>query len=316
METVRYFLGTKSEIFFCPFPKVLGLEVAVVNSFSPGDVVVVPVFGETGEYWAKIAEAFGLSVVRLGGYGGKVPSPEDLRLFLQTRERKAIQGVLVPHVERTTGLFVDLAGWSKVCQSFGVLCVAEVGESFGVFPLELEAIGIDLAVVAEPLSFRDTVFFAVTRRAWEARERARCPRFALDFLCLQRWGAREVPSSFVACLEALQAVGKEAIWERRKYLARLFYEKVQALGFGIPGEESFPSVAIIELPEGTKGEDVLSALKEREICAGYVPWRDRILWVRYGDTLEVSEVYRILEVLQRFSAQKGLDTAEMEVDRE
>ncbi|MEN3202775.1 MAG: hypothetical protein ABDK87_03460 [Atribacterota bacterium] len=301
METVRYFLGTKSEIFFCPFPKVLGLEVAVVNSFSPGDVVIVPIFGETGECWAKIAEAFGLSVVRLGGYGGRAPSPEDLRLFLQTRERRTIRGVLVPHVERTTGLCADLAGWSKVCRSFGAFCVAEVGESFGVFPLELEAIGVDLAVVAEPLSFQDVVFFAVTKKAWEARERARCPRFALDFSRLQRWSTREVPSSFVAYLEALRAVGKEAIWERRKHLAKLFYEKVQALGFGIPGEESFPSVAIIGLPEGTKGEDVLSALKERGICAGYVPRRDGTLWIRYGDTLEASEVYGILEVLQRFS---------------
>lgn len=304
METVRYFLGTEGDILFCPLPRVLGLEAAVVNAFSPGDTVAVPIFGETGECWARIAEAFGLSVIRLGGYGGGVPTPEDLRLLLWTREKGVIRGVLVPHVERTTGLWVDLAGFGEVCRCFGVLCVAEVGESFGVFPLELDRAGVDLAVVAEPLLFRNVVFFVVGKRAWGAWERASCPRFGLNFSRIQEWNMERPPLPFVERLEALRALGKETLWERRKRLAELFREKIRALGVAVPQAELFPSVSIVELAGETQRESALSALWERGVAAGRVPQRENALWVRHGDTLEESEIYSILEVFERFSTLK------------
>lgn len=299
METIRYFLGTEEDVLFCPLPRVLGLEAAVVNVFSPGDTVIIPVFGETGECWAQIAEAFGLSVIRLGGYGGGTPTPEDLRLLLWTREKGTVGGVLVPHVERTTGLWVDLAGFGEVCRFFGVLCVAEVGESFGVFPLELDRAGIDLAVVTEPLLFQNVVFFAAGRRSWEAWKHARCPRFSLDFPRIREWSTEKPPLSFLERLEALRVSGKEALWERRKYLAALFRKRLQDLGMTASGEELFPSVSVVEFAGEAQMESVLSALWERGIAAGRVPQRKNALWVRYGDTLEESEIYGILEVFEK-----------------
>lgn len=313
MEMVRDFLGTESEVFFCPLPGVVGLEVAVVNSFSPGDTVAVLVFGETGERWAAIAEAFGLSVIRLGGYGGEAPSPEDLRLLFWTREKGAIQGVLVPHVERTSGLWIDLEAFGAVCRSFGSLFIAEVGESFGVFPLELDAFGVDLAVVSDPLSFQDTVFLAVGKRAWEAWRYARCPRFALDFSRI-RTLVRELPQALKERLELLRSMGRERVWEERRRLAELFRQEVQALGFGIPGEHLFPSVTVIELPGEIEGEVVLSALGREGVLAGRTPWKKQALWVRHGDALEVSEIQRILGILQRFVVGEGKDTSAMGVD--
>lgn len=304
METIRYFLGTDEDVLFCPLSKVLGLEAAVVNAFSPGDTVIIPVFGETGECWAQVAEAFGLLVIRLGGYGGGVPTPEDLRLLLWTREKGEIRGVLVPHVERTTGLWVDLAGFGEVCRFFGVLCVAEVGESFGVFPLELDRTGVDLAVVTEPLLFQNVVLFVAGRRAWEAWEHARCPRFGLDFSRIR--GRKENPPlSFLERLEALQALGKEALWERRKYLAELFRKKLQVLGVTVSQGDLFPSVSVVEFAEKTQRENVLSALWEQKIAAGRVPQRENALWVRHGDTLEESEIYGLLEVFEKFSTLKA-----------
>lgn len=298
METVQDVLGTKREILPCPLPGVLGLEAAVVNAFSPGDTVVVPVFGETGERWAAIAEAFGLSVIRLGGYGGEAPSPEDLRLLLWTREG-TVRGVLLPHVERTTGLFVDLENFGNVCRHFGVLCIAEVGESFGVFPLALDHAGIDLAVVCEPLGFENLVFLAIGKRAWEARESARCPRFALDFLRIREWAKGEVPFSFRERLEVLRGMGKEAVWERRKSLAERFREEAKTLGFRIAEWDCFPSVTVVMLPEGARGEQLLSLLQSRGIRSGWTS-QGRSLWIRHGDTLEDAEISRILELLGEF----------------
>ncbi|MBC7217115.1 MAG: alanine--glyoxylate aminotransferase family protein [Candidatus Caldatribacterium sp.] len=307
METVRHFLGTESKILFSPFPRVLGLETAVVNSFSPGDTVVVPVFGGTGECWARIAEAFGLSVIRLGGYGGEAPSCEDLRLLLWTQKR-AVRGVLVPHVERDSGLSLNLEAFGKVCRSFGVLFVAEVGDAFGVFPLELDAWGVDLAVVSEPLSFRDVSLFVVGERAWEARERARCPRFSLDFSRIREW-AQELPSPLGERLKFLRAMGWEDIQKQRLYLREALCQGARALGFGVTEGNLFPLIVILELPEGVEREELLFSLRRRGVLAGPVPRRDRTLWVRCGDTLSISEIHGILEVLR-----KGVHTAETEVD--
>lgn len=306
-EAVQYLLGTEKDVFFCPFPVSWGQEAVVVNCFSPGDTVVCVILGESGERWAKIAETFGLSVIRLGGYGGRPPAPEDLFLLFQTDRGRVARGVLVPHAEGTRGLWVDLGAFGKVCQSFGSLYAVDASESFGVFPLELDRSGVDVTVVGAPALPEHFSLLVVGERGWKEREGARCPRCALDFQSIQGLSrGQEIPSSFLERLGSLRGLGREVVWERRRYLASLFRKGAKILGFGVEEEENrFPSVTCLALPEGVGQEEVLAVLEEERVIAGRVPGMEGAVWVRHGDALVISEVLGILFALERVLAGKG-----------
>jgi aspartate aminotransferase-like enzyme len=306
-EVLQYFLGTAKEVFLCPFPAAWGREAVVVNCFSPGETVVCLVSGERGEHWARVAEGFGLSVIRLGGYGGKPPQAEDLYLLFEAERASSIKGVFVTHLEREEPLAVDLEALGRVCRSFDVLYALDVSESFGVFPLSLDESAVDVAVAESPLLSRNRSLLVVGEKAWRARSSARCPRFALDFAELQRLSAgQELSSSCFEFLLNLRSVGRETVWERRKFLASLFRRGAEALGFQVVhGMAAFPSVTCLRLPEGIVEDEVLLAFEREGIWSGKVAKKDRTIWVRHGDTLKVAEILGLLFVLGEVLRGKG-----------
>ncbi|WP_017873591.1 hypothetical protein [Candidatus Caldatribacterium saccharofermentans] len=176
-EVPQYLLGTEKEVFLCPFPVAWGREAMVVSCFSPGDTVVCLVSGERGEHWVRVAEGFGLSVIRLEGYGGKPPQVEDLYLLFEAEKASSIKGVFVTHVGREEPFAVELEALGRVCRSFDVLYALDVSESFGVFPLSLDESAVDVAVVESPLLSRNRSLLVVGEKTWRAKPSARCPLF-------------------------------------------------------------------------------------------------------------------------------------------
>src|SRR2546422_3313082 len=64
-EGLKRIYRTSSDVLVFAASGTGGLESAVANLFSPGDRVVVPVAGNFGERFAKIAVAFGQDVGRI-----------------------------------------------------------------------------------------------------------------------------------------------------------------------------------------------------------------------------------------------------------
>lgn len=166
---------------------------------------------------------------------------------------------------------------------------------------------MDVAVAESPLLSGNCSLLVVGERAWRARSSARCPRFALDFAELQKLSAgQELSPLCLRFLLNLRLVGKEAIWERRKFLASVFRRGAEALGFSVVHDmAAFPSVTCLRLPEGIVEDEVLLALEREGIWSGKVAKKDRTIWVRHGDTLKVAEILGLLFVLGEVLSGKG-----------
>ena len=85
MEGLRWAYDTKNEIFIYPSSGTGGMEVAVVNMFSPGDKVIVLNIGNFGSRFAKICKAFGVNVNDVKFERGKPADPKVLEAELKER---------------------------------------------------------------------------------------------------------------------------------------------------------------------------------------------------------------------------------------
>ncbi len=120
-----------------------GLESAVANLVSPGDKVVCCVCGNFGERFAALADAFGCQVVRLEAEWGQPIDPDDLSHVLSANPDAAV--VFITHNETSTALTNNLPALSRVVREHGRLSVVDGVSSIASMPIEVDALGLDVA---------------------------------------------------------------------------------------------------------------------------------------------------------------------------
>ena len=90
MEKLKWAFDTKNDIFIYPSSGTGGMEVAVVNTLSPGDKVIVLNIGNFGSRFVKICKAYGVDVNDVKFERGKSADCETLRAELKKGAVKAV----------------------------------------------------------------------------------------------------------------------------------------------------------------------------------------------------------------------------------
>jgi len=115
-----------------------GMEAALVNSISPGQVVVVAINGLFGMRMAEVASRHGAEVIAVEFPWGKPVNPEAL---VSAHPSPAI--IAVVHAETSTGVVNDLT-WLGANKGDALLLVDSVTSLAGM-PLLIDDWGIDLS---------------------------------------------------------------------------------------------------------------------------------------------------------------------------
>src|SRR5450759_4429703 len=111
-EGLRWALRTDNDVLIYPCSGTGGLEAAVVNLLSPGEQALFCAMGSFGDRWAKIADTYGVDVVRLTVPPCEPIDPEDVETALS--EHPEITTVFVTHNETSTGVTNDIAAIAGV----------------------------------------------------------------------------------------------------------------------------------------------------------------------------------------------------------
>ncbi len=159
-----------------------GLEAAIVNTLSPGDIVLSVSTGVFGERFATIAGQFGAEVIPLRFEWGKPADPAAIRQVLQTEPH--IKAVLVTHNETSTGVTNDLAAISSVGKEFDKLLLVDGISSVGSIDLPVDQWHCDVVITASQKGWMippGLAMVSVSQQAWQAQARAYLPRFYWDF---------------------------------------------------------------------------------------------------------------------------------------
>ena len=115
-----------------------GMEAAVVNFVSPGDVVVIGVNGVFGGRLCDVAERCGADVVRVDAPWG---TPIDPQTLLDAHPSPTM--IVVVHAETSTGVRNDLA--TLGANKGDALLLADCVTSLGGIDLRIDEWGVDIA---------------------------------------------------------------------------------------------------------------------------------------------------------------------------
>ncbi len=119
-----------------------GIEACLTSLISPGDRVLVPIFGRFGHLLTEIAGRSGADVVTIDTEWGSVFEADQITDAVKTYSP---QLVALVHGDTSTTMAQPLAEVGRFCQQAGVLVYADTTATLGGNPFETDAWGIDAA---------------------------------------------------------------------------------------------------------------------------------------------------------------------------
>lgn len=268
---------TQGEVLVLGSSGTGGLEAAVANLFSPGDLLLSCPVGNFGRRLAAIARAYGGDVEVLDTEPGRGLDPDRLAGRLRQDREQRIKGVLLTHNETSTGVQNDMVALARAMQGHPALRVVDSVSGLGASPLPIDVLGFDAVVGASQKVLAappGLAFVALSARAWDAIARAKMPRFYFDFAKAREFGADgqtpwTPPISQVFALEVAlaryHAEGVENVYARHAANAAQIRAGVQALGLRLFGDPAYasPTVVTIEVPADVPASSMLKTLREQ-----------------------------------------------------
>ena len=261
---------TEHHVFILTGSGTGGLEAAVVNMLSPGDLVLSVSIGVFGDRFASIAQAFGAKVESLNFEWGSAADPEKIRARLASDKKKEIKAVLITHNETSTGVTNDLATIGPIVREHGAVLLVDGISSLVAIDCQTDKWCLDLVIAGSQKAFMippGLTFIAMNDRAWAAMEKAAIPRFywdlgkAKDYLDRgQTPWTPAVPQVFQlhAALRLLEGEGMQACFARHARQAAAVRAGVEALGLKLFAEPAGASSAVtsVRKPEGVAVGDL------------------------------------------------------------
>jgi aspartate aminotransferase-like enzyme len=315
---------TSHEMYILTASGTGGLEAAIVNMLSPGDLVLSVSIGVFGDRFADIAETYGARVEKMDFEMGQAADPEQLRTRLSQDSGKEIKAVLITQNETSTGVTNDLAAVGAIVREHGALLLVDGISSLVAMDCQMDAWQIDVLVAGSQKAFMippGLCFVAINDRAEAAMKQAKIPRFYFDLGKAKSYLEQgqtpwtpAVPQVFQlqAALKLLEKEGMTDCFGRHARLARATREGVKALGLKLLADEAHASNAVtaVRRPTGVAVADLRKLMREKYgvvLAGGQGTLKDEIFRIGHLGYVGEADVIATLGLL-------GLGLKELGVD--
>ena len=183
-EKLRWLHQTNNDVLTITGSGTAAMEAGIINTLSKGDKVICAENGKFGERWVKVAEVFGLDVIKIRAEWGKPLNPEDFKELLEKDKNKEIKAVILTHSETSTGVINDVETISKyIKQHKKALSIVDCVTSLGACNVPTDKWGLDIVASGSQKGYMippGLSFISVSEKAWEAIEKSNLPKFYLD----------------------------------------------------------------------------------------------------------------------------------------
>ncbi|WP_291049938.1 alanine--glyoxylate aminotransferase family protein [Herbiconiux sp.] len=268
-----------------------GIEAAIVSLVSPGDRVLVPVFGRFGHLLREIAERAGAEVHVIEREWGTVFTVAEIEEAV-IRTKPALLAVV--HGDTSTTVAQPLEGLGELCEKHGVLFYTDVTASLAGNAFDTDALGLDAVTAglqkclggpsgSAPATFsakavaviesRKSIEAGIAGDSSEIREsRIRSNYFDLAMI-FDYWGEKRLNHHTEAttmlygareCARLLVEEGLDAAVERHRLHGAAMLAGVQGLGLEVFGDLAVKmnNVVAVRIPSGVNGDAVRGELLE------------------------------------------------------
>ena len=270
----KAFKTEKGQVFIFPSSGTGGWEAAITNTLSPGDKVLIAVFGQFSHLWADLCRRKGLNVDAMECEWGEGFPVELAAEKLAADKSHEIKAVLVCHNETTTGVTSDLAGVRKALDAakHPALLMADGISSIASIDFRMDEWGVDCAVAGSQKGFMLPTglgILAVSQKALEAHKSAKLTRCFFDFADMMRTNkdgffpytpATTLMRGLRASLDMLFAEGLDNVFARHHRIAEGVRQGVAAWGLSLCAKAPkwhSDTVSTVMVPKGFNSEDVV-----------------------------------------------------------
>ena len=274
------FKTERGQVFIFPSSGTGGWEASITNTLSPGDKVLIAVYGQFSNLWADLCQRHGLRVDLIEVEWGQGFPLDICADRLAADKNHEIKAVLVCHNETTTGVTSDLAGVRTALDSANhpALLMADGVSSIASIDFRMDEWGVDVAVSGSQKGFMlptGLAFVAVSQKALAAHKTAKCPRCFFDFADMIRTNkdgyfpytpATTLMRGLRASLDQIFAEGLDNVFERHHRLAEGARLAVAAWGLKLCATEPkwhSNTVTAICVPKGFNSDDVVKIAYHR-----------------------------------------------------
>ena len=282
-----------------------GVEAAGWNLIWPGDVAVVPVFGEFSSRLAETVDLAGGRAVRVESEFGKVPTLEQLKAAMD--KLGSFRAMFLVHNETSTGVAVPyLREATELAKDHGAFAVIDAISSLGGYAIPVDEWGVDVCItgsqkcIAAPPGL---ALLSVSGRVVEFLKKSPPKTRYFELPRYLEYGTRgETPFTpalplFYALDEALEELLEEGFSkrvERHDRMSELLYGGLVGLGLKAVAEMSVRSMTVVAnyYPQGVDDSKFRKALAQDKgvvIAGGFGPFKGKVF--RVGCMGQINERY-------------------------
>jgi alanine-glyoxylate transaminase / serine-glyoxylate transaminase / serine-pyruvate transaminase len=257
----------RGEIFIFPASGTGAWEAAIVNTFSPGDQVLMIETGHFATLWRDLAQKFGLIVDYLpGDWRHGIDASAVATKLSQDRDR-AIKAVMCVHNETSTGITSDIAAVRQAldAEKHPALLMVDTVSSLASIDYRHDEWGVDVTIGGSQKGLMlppGLGFNAVSEQGLAASKKARLPRAFWSWEDMRAPNANGYFPSTPAtnllyglreAILMLQEEGLAQVFARHRRLSEATRRAVRAWGLELlclhPAEYSSSCTAVM-MPEG------------------------------------------------------------------
>ncbi len=263
-----------------------GIEALLVSIISPGDRVLVPVFGRFGHLLAEIAARCGGEVATVEREWGTVFTPDEIEDAIRKHDPRVLA---VVHGDTSTTMAQPLAEIGALCRARGIVLYSDVTATLGGMPVEADAWQVDAMSAglqkclsgppgSSPVTFNERVAEIVNQRkhleagikppGFVDGSGARVPSNYFDLAMLMDYWSElrlnhhtEATSMLYATREAVRIAlmeGLDARFARHRLASEALTAGLAAMGLALFGDQAnkMPNVTGVVIPKGVDPDGV------------------------------------------------------------
>ena len=287
LEDLKKIFKTESgQAFIFPATGTAGWEIALTNTLSPGDRVLIYRFGQFSHLWMELARRIGLDVQFEDVPWGQGIPLDRLEMALKTDANHQIKAVLATHNETATGVTSDMGGVRNALNTANhpALFLVDGVSSIGSIDFRMDEWGVDVAVSGSQKGLMlpaGGAMLAFSQKALAAQETAKCPRCFLDIrdhIATNKNGyfpytpSTPILHGLRESLNLLLEEGLDNVYARHHRLAEGVRRAVEAWGLKLCAKDPkwySDTVSAILVPDGFNAQDViLTAYNKYDISLG------------------------------------------------
>ncbi|MDA4125703.1 MAG: alanine--glyoxylate aminotransferase family protein [Thaumarchaeota archaeon] len=256
LDKTRHLFQTNGEVVVFSSSGSGGVEAAVLNLIRPGDVTLVPVFGEFSARLAETVEMAGGEAIRVPSDYGKAPTLDQLKETME--HHRGFKALFLVHNETSTGVaapYVEEA--TKLARDNGAFAVVDAISSLGGYSIPVDRWGVDMCItgsqkcIAAPpglalVSVSDRVVEFLKKSPPKTRY-FEIPRY-LEYAARGETPFTPALPLYYALDEALSELLEEGLTkrvERHDKMSALLYDGLANLGLNPVAEKSVRSKTVI-----------------------------------------------------------------------